>query len=198
MSGPTATARSPFSLVVLALLFEEPMHPYRMQKLIGERGKEKVVNIRSRNSIQQTVTRLVRTGLIEATGTERDGKHPQRTVYALTSAGRAGLFDSLHRLLATPAREFPLFPAALSIMAVTSVESAARMLRLRREELVQRVAEQSASTKKARLALHQIFLIEEDYMIAMQRAEIAWLDRTLRAMESGALSWDTAELIGQR
>ncbi|RAV11696.1 PadR family transcriptional regulator [Mycolicibacterium sp. GF69] len=172
------------------------MHPYRMQKLISERGKDKVVNIRSRNSIQQTVTKLERSGLIEASSTEREGSYPQRTVYALTSAGRSELLDGLHRLLSTPAREFPLFPAALSFMSVTTVESAASMLRLRREELGRRVAEQSAAMKKAEEYLPPVFLIEEDYMLSIQKAEIAWIERTLRAMETGSLSWDTTELLG--
>ena len=41
-----AYRRSPLALVVLALLYEAPMHPYRMQQLIKERGKDEVVNVR--------------------------------------------------------------------------------------------------------------------------------------------------------
>ena len=32
--------RSPIALAILAMLYEAPMHPYRMQQLIKERGKD--------------------------------------------------------------------------------------------------------------------------------------------------------------
>ncbi|WP_280358660.1 PadR family transcriptional regulator [Nocardia otitidiscaviarum] len=197
MSDATSAVRSPLNLVVLALLFEAPMHPYRMQRLITERGKDKVVNIGSRNSIAQTVARLERAGLIEVRGAERDGGYPQRTIYALTDAGRTELLESLHRLLATPAREFPLFPAALSLMAITTVEATTRLLRLRREELARRVAQESETMAAAAERLPRVLLIEDDYRVALLHAEIAWLDRTLRDLGNGDLSWDTGQLVRQ-
>lgn len=47
---------SPLALTVLALLSEMPMHPYRMQRLIEERGKDDVANVRRRSSLYQTST----------------------------------------------------------------------------------------------------------------------------------------------
>lgn len=38
--------RSPIALAVLVMLYESPMHPYRMQQLIKERGKDEVINVR--------------------------------------------------------------------------------------------------------------------------------------------------------
>ena len=35
--------RSPLAFAILALLYEEPMHPYRMQRVIKERGKDQVI-----------------------------------------------------------------------------------------------------------------------------------------------------------
>lgn len=52
--------KSPLALAILCLLIEEPMHPYRMQQLIKERGKDEVINVRYRNSIYQTIDRLHR------------------------------------------------------------------------------------------------------------------------------------------
>jgi DNA-binding PadR family transcriptional regulator len=54
------TRGSALGLIVLALLIEEPMHAYRMQKLIRERGKDQVVNVRRGASIYQTSDRLQR------------------------------------------------------------------------------------------------------------------------------------------
>ncbi|WP_433328401.1 PadR family transcriptional regulator [Spirillospora sp. CA-294931] len=190
-------SESPLSLVVLALLFEGPAHPYRMHKLISERGKDEVVNVRSRNSVQQTVQRLERDGLIEAAGTEREGAYPPRTVYAITETGRRALLDSLYRLLATPAREYPAFSAALSFMAIASAETAARLLRERRGALARDVDRRSGPTERAARTLPAILLIEDDYSLAMRRAEIAWLDRTIAAIDAGDLAWDPQRLIDE-
>jgi DNA-binding PadR family transcriptional regulator len=51
--------RSPLAMVLLALLAEEPMHPYRMQQLIKGRGKDKIANVARPNSVYQTIDRLV-------------------------------------------------------------------------------------------------------------------------------------------
>ncbi|MGH3933445.1 MAG: hypothetical protein ACRDS1_00435 [Pseudonocardiaceae bacterium] len=56
--------RSPLAFVVLALLAEAPMHAYRMQQLIKERGKDRVVNVARRNSVTQAVDLLLRDGSI--------------------------------------------------------------------------------------------------------------------------------------
>ena len=38
MTMPRLFKRSPLALAILALLDEAPMHPYRMQRLIKDRG----------------------------------------------------------------------------------------------------------------------------------------------------------------
>ncbi|QBS46584.1 helix-turn-helix transcriptional regulator [Nocardia sp. CS682] len=172
-----------------------PMHQYRMRKLIVERGKNDVVNIRSSNSIQQTVQRLERDGLIEAGQTERVGGRPARTVYHLTPAGRAELFAAMYNALAIPAREYPLFPAALSFMTINGPAEVARMLRHRDAELRRALEEQICGVRDAPQELPRVFLIENDYTIWMARAEIAWVKKTLAAIESRELTWDTQELI---
>jgi DNA-binding PadR family transcriptional regulator len=63
--------RSPLALAILALLYEEPMHPYRMQQLIKERAKDEVINVRLRASLYQTISRLLRDGLIAVQETAR-------------------------------------------------------------------------------------------------------------------------------
>jgi DNA-binding PadR family transcriptional regulator len=61
----TKPRRSSLGLMILCILSEEPAHPYRVQKLIRERGKDRVVNVRQRGSVYQTLGRLERLGLIE-------------------------------------------------------------------------------------------------------------------------------------
>src|ERR687894_454267 len=63
--------RSTLATALLALLVEAPMHPYRMQQVIKERGQDQLVNVAQRNSVYQALDRLVRDGLGRA-GVPRD------------------------------------------------------------------------------------------------------------------------------
>src|SRR5262249_43984895 len=83
--------RSPLWMVVLALACEEPMHPYRMQTLIKQRGKNQVANVAQSNSVYQTIDALCRAGLIEVRETSREERRPERTVYEATDEGRKAL-----------------------------------------------------------------------------------------------------------
>jgi DNA-binding PadR family transcriptional regulator len=76
-------------MVVLALLEEGPMHVYRMHELIKTRGKDTVVNVAQRNSVYQTIARLVRNGLVRLRETSRDEGRPERAVYENTPRANA-------------------------------------------------------------------------------------------------------------
>src|SRR6266700_3639182 len=80
--------RSPLGAVVLWLLYQQPLHVYRMQKLIEAQRKDRVVNVRARASLYQTIDRLVRLGLVEVSDTARAEGYPERIIYAITDAGR--------------------------------------------------------------------------------------------------------------
>src|SRR5919109_3888797 len=136
--------RSTMALAVLALLFEEPMHPYRMQQLIKWRGKDQVINVRQRAGLYQTIDRLLRAGLIAVRGTARDERRPERTIYELTSAGRTTAIAWLREMLATPAREYPEFPAALAYLPLLTPEYARRQLERRAETLAAELARPDA------------------------------------------------------
>src|SRR3954447_26194353 len=107
MTMKRTTRHSPLALAVLALLYEAPMHPYRMQQLIKERGKDEVINVRQRGSIYQMIERLERAGLIAVRETARAENRPERTVYALTDEGHEAVLTWMREMLSTPAREFP-------------------------------------------------------------------------------------------
>jgi DNA-binding PadR family transcriptional regulator len=130
---------SAVSLAVLSLLCEEPMHPYRMQQLIRARGIDIVVNVRSRSGLHAAIERLATHGLIHVHSVESEARRPERTVYAVTATGRASLVDGLRARLAAPARDFPVFPAAVSFVHLLAPRDAQRQLELRAEELQQRL-----------------------------------------------------------
>ena len=191
---PSENLRSPLSFVVLALLYEAPAHPYRMHQLIRERGKDRVVNIAQRNSIQQTVNRLARDGLIRADERTEGGSYPARVVYRITVSGTDLLFRWLEDMVARPADEYPRFTAALAFLALAEPASAIRMFEHRRTALLARLGEISASLGAAAEHLHRVLLIEEEYALAMMRAELGWLESVLADLRAGALDWDPARL----
>ena len=63
---------SPLGLAVLCLLYGGPLHPYRMQRLLKEWGKDQVINVGQRSSLYKTIGRLSESGLIAVRQTERD------------------------------------------------------------------------------------------------------------------------------
>src|SRR5215471_4460949 len=99
--------RSPLSMVLLALVAEAPLHPYRMQQLIKARGKDSVANVAQPNSVYQTIERLRRAELIAVRETAREERRPERTVYGITERGRATLTRWLRTMLSAPERDFP-------------------------------------------------------------------------------------------
>ena len=179
--------RSTLGLVLLALLAEAPMHPYRMQQVIKERGQDQLVNVAQRNSVYQALERLVRDGLVRPVSTAREAGRPERTVYEITDAGRATMHRWLTEMLPAPAREFPEFPAALAFVAVLAPALVRDLLVVRRETQEARLA---ALHEQAPPGLPRLFLIEDEYRAAMLSAEIAWLRSVVADLDSGAFTWD--------
>jgi DNA-binding PadR family transcriptional regulator len=182
--------RSPLALAVLGLLYEAPMHPYRMQQLIKERGKDEVINVRERASIYQTIDRLQRAGLIAVVETARDEKRPERTVYQLTEEGRETTRDWLRELLSTPAREFPAFPAALAFLPLLTPEDALRQLEVRIIRLEAELARVEVEIAGAARIVPRLFLIESEYLRAALHAELEWVRSIADDLRDGRLTWD--------
>lgn len=177
--------RSPLWMVVLSLVCEEPMHPYRMQTLIKERGKDQIANVAQRNSVYQTIAALQRAGLIAVRETSRAERRPERTVYEVTDEGRRTLCSWLRVALSTPAREFPDFPAALSLAPFLEPEDVRTQLEARLKALELRLAE----LEKPVPGLPRLFLIESEYVAAVVRAEMNWLRTVAADLRSGRLTW---------
>ena len=115
MAGMPPRRRSnPLSLAVLACLVERPMHPYEMGTTMRTRGQDQSIKL-NYGSLYTVVEALARAGLIDAQETARAGKRPERTVYAITEAGRREFVDWLSELLRTPMKEWPQYEAGLLI-----------------------------------------------------------------------------------
>ncbi len=100
-----------------------------MQKLIKQRGKDKVVNVRQRASVYQTLERLLRLGLIEIGKTVQTESHPDRIVYVITNRGRDAAKAWLREMLTIVGADFPGFPAAVSVLTMLTPDDARKAIR---------------------------------------------------------------------
>ena len=144
---PSRPQRSALGLLVLWQLFPEPMHVYRMQKLFEAEGKDRIVNVRSRASLYQTIERLQRNGLVEVAETTHQEGYPDRTVYALTDAGRDAAQEWLREMLSETGGEYPEFIVALSLLFGLPVEEARAQLELRAERIATQLTESKARAR---------------------------------------------------
>ncbi len=188
--------RSDWSLMILSLLNERPMHPYEMRRLIRERGKDEGADLRP-GSLYRTIEALAKVALVEPAETSRQGRFPERTVYRLTDRGRDELEEWLRELLSTPGRDLPRFFAALSVAGQLEPDDVREQLELRVIRLEAELA--GIDTMAARLSgsLPRLFLIENEYARALRQAELDWVRGVVDDLRSGRLAWSFAALREQ-
>jgi len=165
------------------------MHPYRMQQLIKERGKDEVINVSQRASLYQTINRLERDGLIVSQKVSREENRPERTTYELTKPGEEMMFRWMREILSTPGKDYPEFPAALSVLAVMTVEDAQRQLEYRLIRLEAELKRIDEETAKASF-LPRLFLLEIELLRASTETELKWVSGVVADMKSGELTWN--------
>ena len=187
---------SSLGLIVLWQLFAEPMHAYRMQKLFESQGKDRVVNLKSRASIYQTIERLERLGLVEVAETVRQPGYPDRVVYAITDTGRDVARDWLRQMLSETGGQYPEFIAALSLVFGLPVPEAREQLDLRAERVAEQLDDAEQSLREAPPALPRLFLLEEEYRVAVLRAELDWLRGVIEDLDEGRITWSEEWLRG--
>jgi DNA-binding PadR family transcriptional regulator len=190
---PKPLPRSPLALAIMSLLYERPMHPYEMQTNMRERGHHNVIKVKG-GSLYDTVERLERLGFIATLETSREGRRPERTVYTITESGRDELNFWLREMISEPAREYPEFAAALAFILVLDPDEAMQALHQRIFLLESRIAADEAMVKSSLKAnLPRMVLIEGEYGIALQKAELSWTRKLIGELEKGSLRWPTAE-----
>src|SRR5215467_6935277 len=164
---------TPLALAVLRLLDERAMHPYEMHQLVRDRGTDLVIKVRA-GSLYHTVERLHGLGLIEPVETGREGRRPERTVYAITEAGRDEFMTNLRDLLRSPAEEFPVFASALEMLAAVEPAVALRLLSQRALALDGELAGiEQVTGVLVKTGVGRINLIEAEYVRHMCQAELS-------------------------
>src|SRR2546428_61201 len=159
--------RTPLALAVMNLLMERPMHPYEMKSTMKERGHDQVIRLKG-GSIYDTVERLEAGGFIKSQETSREGRRPERTVYAITEAGRDEITGWLAELLTQPVSEYPQFAAALAFMAALDKDEVARLLKMRIALLDGQIAgAEKQLTNFLGMGLPRPVLVEGEYALAV-------------------------------
>ena len=191
-----ATPRSsPLAMTILGLLIAGPLHPYAMQRLIREWGKDEVINVGQRASLYRTIKRLHTAGLIAVRHTERDENYPERTVYELTDEGRRTVREWLLAMLSSPRNEFPEFPAALSFIMLLAPDEALPALESRAAALRAGLDQLDAALGGQFDPLPRLFLLETEYIRAVTAAELGWVETVVADLRSGTLRWSEEELL---
>ena len=165
------------------------MHPYELGRTLREHGDERSIKF-NHGSLYMVVQQLAKAGFIAAQETTRDGQRPERTVYAITDAGRGELRDWLRELVEVAAARVPALRgravADRGAPAGEVVDCCARRLR--------RLAEQRAEIRDlidGALAdgVHPLFLVEEEYRLALLDAESAFVERFIAQITDPETGW---------
>jgi DNA-binding PadR family transcriptional regulator len=174
------------ALALLTGLVEKPMHPYEMATQLRERGKDASIKIQW-GSLYTVVQNLEKHGFVEAVDTTRQGKRPERTVYAITAAGRAELEDWIRELLSQPQQEFTSFEAALSNAGVLAPDEVIDLLGRRAATLAAYAVDWRRRLAEVGKTVPRIFLIEGEFKVAMAEAEAAWVRSIVTEMVEGTM-----------
>jgi DNA-binding PadR family transcriptional regulator len=171
------------ALAVLATIVQRPMHRYQMASVMRARGKDRDMDIKW-GSLYTVVQNLERNGYLEAIGVTRQGARPERTVYQITDAGRGELVAWTRELIAEPEAERTRFVAGLSVLAVLHPQDVVDLLRQRLQRLTESIDALRAEVEQA-AEVPRLFLIEDEYRIAMAQAEADWSRSLLDELSTG-------------
>src|SRR5262245_3627674 len=177
------------ALAVLSYLTQRPMHPYELSRTLRDHGDERSIKF-NHGSLYMVVQQLARAGFVAEQETTRAGQRPERTVYALTDAGRRELHDWLRELIEVPQHEYPHFVAALSLIGALPSGEVADLLGRR----LARLAEQRAETRglidrTLAQGVHPLFLVEEGYRLSLLDAESVFVQRLREQLDHPDRDW---------
>ena len=177
------------ALAVMSLLSQQAMHPYELGRNLREHGDDRSIKF-NHGSLYMVVGQLARAGFITEQETSRGGQRPERTVYALTDAGRDELRDWLRELVGQPQHEYPAFVSALSLIAALPPSEALGLLRIRLGHLERQQAGIRALIETSQSGgVPGLFLIEEEYRLALLETESAFTARLIERMNDPGTEW---------
>ena len=184
---PAKNRANPLALAVLVCLHERPMHPYEVATTLRQRHKDESVRLNF-GSLYGVVESLERRGLIEARETRRSGRLPERTVYGLTESGQIEMHDWLTDLISTPVKDYPPFQAALSFLPALPPDDVVTLLSERADRLESKLVQVAAAREFVQKhGIPRLFWLEGEFADVLREAELGYVRRLIRDIESGAL-----------
>jgi len=183
---------NPLALAVLSYLTMKPMHPYELSRTLRDNGDARSIKF-NHGSLYMVVQQLAKAGFIAEVETSREGQRPERTVYAITDAGRREARDWLSELISEPEHEYPHFVTALSLVAALPPGEVVPLLRTRLEALAgQRAEIQGMIDSTLSQGVPRLFLVEEEYRLALLDAESAFVERLIAEIGDPEAGWGPA------
>jgi DNA-binding PadR family transcriptional regulator len=177
------------ALAVLSYLTVRPMHPYELGRTLRDNGDARSIKF-NQGSLYMVIGQLAKAGYVTEVETTREGQRPERTVYALTDAGRAEFRDWLRDLVAEPKHEYPQFVAALSLIAALPPSEVLPLLRHRLDRLADAAAEIRGIVDAARAdGVPELFLVEEEYRLALLAAETTFVTGLIDRITHPETGW---------
>ena len=177
------------ALAVLSYLSRAPMHPYELSRMLRDHDDVRSIKF-NQGSLYMVVKQLARAGFIAEQGTARAGQRPERTVYAITDAGRHEARDRLRELVEVPQHEYPHFVAALSLIAALPPGDIVTLLGSRLRRLAEQRAEIRDGIDRALAGgLHPLFQVEEEYRLALLDAESAFVEQFIGRITDPKTGW---------
>lgn len=176
-------------LAVLSYLVQGPRHPYELSRMLRENEDGRSIKF-NHGSLYMVVQQLAKAGFVTEQETTREGRRPERTVYALTDAGRKEQHDWLRELVEEPGHEYPRFVAALSLIGALHPDEVVELLRHRLERLGEQGAEIRGMVDGTVAAgVHPLFLVEEEYRLALLAADQAFTERFITQITDPENGW---------
>jgi DNA-binding PadR family transcriptional regulator len=177
------------ALAVLSYLSRAPMHPYELSRTLRDNNDVRSIKF-NQGSLYMVVKQLARAGFIAEQETARAGQRPERTVYAITEAGRHEARDWLRELVEVPQQEYPHFVAALSLIAALPPGDVLTLLGSRLQRLAEQRAEIREGIDRALAGgLHPLFQVEEEYRLALLDAEASFVERFIGRITDPETGW---------
>ena len=180
------------ALAVLSYLTVKPMHPYELSRTLRDNGDARSIKF-NHGSLYMVVQQLAKAGFIAEQETSREGQRPERTVYAITDAGRREVRDWLSELIGQPDHEYPHFVAALSLVAALPPSEVVPLLQHRLEALAgQRAEIQGMIDSSLSQGVPELFLVEEEYRLALLDAESSFVTKFIGQITDPETGWGPA------
>ena len=176
------------ALAVLSLLNERPMHPYEILGVMRQRELTNVMKV-NQSSLYSVIEAIQREGLTVPAETQREGRYPERTIYAITEAGGAELIDWLRALIRQPTVEYTAFATGLAFLGNLPPQEVLTLL----EEHIRHLQDEISSTQAtlqrgAQLGVDRLFLIEDQYTVTLLKARYDFIQQLIREINDGTLT----------